>query len=153
MKDLITHLFPPKEIHIHKRYLRRGFYKPCDTKIRDFICKINKIVDYLKKLPIFGYNQGLPEDDIIELVKLFLPREWQKELIIQEFYSATQGLTEFVNFCERLETSEEIFQMQGEGPHKKTQSIECHQSFKSVQSKKSYQAANPLKENTNKKLN
>ena len=33
MKDLIYHFFPPKALQHQKRYLRRGIYKPCDTKI------------------------------------------------------------------------------------------------------------------------
>ena len=44
MKDLINLLFPPKYLHHHKRYLCRGIYKTCVTKISDFICRIDKIV-------------------------------------------------------------------------------------------------------------
>ena len=45
MKDLITHLFPPKVIQRQKRYLHRGLYKPHNTKISNFICRIDKIVE------------------------------------------------------------------------------------------------------------
>ena len=38
-----------------------------------------------------------------------LPKEWQKELIIKEFDSATQGITELIEFCGRLGTAKEIF--------------------------------------------
>ena len=44
IKELTTHFFPRKEIHIQKRYLRRGLYKPRDTKIRDFIFRTDKTV-------------------------------------------------------------------------------------------------------------
>ena len=83
------------------------------------------MVEYLEKFPPFGARQRLPEDDILELVKLSLPKEWQKELTIQGFESATQGLTDLVKFSERLETAEEIFQTQGEGHHqnKKNQAV------------------------------
>ena len=47
MKNLITYLFPPKALQRQKRYLRRGLYKSWGTKIREFICKIGGIVDYL----------------------------------------------------------------------------------------------------------
>ena len=74
-------------------------------------------MEYLEKLPPFGENQVLPEDDIIKLVGFFMPSECQKELIIQGFDSTTQGLTEIFNFCERLETAKNVFLTQGKGPH------------------------------------
>ena len=46
------------------------------------------------------------------------------------FDSATQGLTDSVEFCERLETEKEILHMQGEGNYqnkKNKQSSERHQ--------------------------
>ena len=127
MKDLISYFPPPKALQRQKRYLRRELYKTCDTKIRYFIYRINKMIKYLDKFPPFEEGQRLPEDDILELVEISLLNEWQKELIIQVFDSATQGLTDIVKFCERLETAEEIFQTQGEVNHqnKKTkQSVE-----------------------------
>ena len=33
MKDLISHIFPPKALQRQKRYLRREIYKPCSTNI------------------------------------------------------------------------------------------------------------------------
>ena len=60
MKDLISHFFPPKSLQHQKRYLRRGMYKPCNTKILDFICSIDKMVDYLENLSHFGAEQRLP---------------------------------------------------------------------------------------------
>ena len=64
-----------------------------------------------------------------------------------------QGLTELVEFYERLETAEDIFHTQGveNYKNKKTkQSGESHQSAKSEKSKGSKQAAKPSEEDTNK---
>ena len=115
MKYLISHFSLPKSLQRQKRYLRKGLYKPCNTNIRYFICQIDYMVGYLKKFPPFGAGQRLPEDEILELVYFSLPKKWQKYLIIQGFGSSIQGSTDLVEFCERLETSEEIFQTQGEG--------------------------------------
>ena len=68
MKDLISHFYPPKALHRQNRYLRRKLYKPRGTKIQYFICRIDDMVEYLKKFPPFGAGQRLPEDDILELV-------------------------------------------------------------------------------------
>ena len=48
------------------------------------------MVEYLEKFQPFGIVQGLPDNNFLELVELSLPREWQKELIIQGFDSETQ---------------------------------------------------------------
>ena len=76
------------------------------------------MVKYLKKLLPLWAVQPLPKDEIFELVQFSIPKEWEKEIIIQGFDSKTQGLTELVNFCEHLKTAEEIFQKHGEGHHK-----------------------------------
>ena len=70
MKDIITHLFPPKELQIQNRYLQRGVYKTRDTNIRNFVRRIDKIVEYLNNFLLFGSNRGLPESEILDIVKL-----------------------------------------------------------------------------------
>ena len=50
-------------------------YRPHETDIWDFICRIDKMVDYLKKFPPFGIGQGFPDDNILELVDFLLTRE------------------------------------------------------------------------------
>ena len=62
IKHLITHLFPPKALQHQKRYLQRGIYNPCNTKIRDFIYRVDEMVYYIEKLPTIGINQGLLGD-------------------------------------------------------------------------------------------
>ena len=89
MKDLITHYFPPKALQRQKRYLWRELYKPRYTKIRYLICRIDRMVEYLKKSSPFETGQRLPEDEILELVELSLLKDWQKQLIIQGFDLAT----------------------------------------------------------------
>ena len=128
-------------------------YNPHDTKIRYFICRIDELVKYLDNFPPFGAGQHLPEEEILELVEFSLPKEWQKELIIQGFDSTTQGLTDLVELCESLETAEEIFQTHGEGNHqnkKLKQSGERHQPAMLAESKGSNQATNPLEGDDNK---
>ena len=113
IKYLINQFFSSKALHRQKRYLRRGLYKSHDTKIQDFIRMIDNMVEYLENFLPSGINQGLTEDDILDLVEFFLPRELHKELANQGFDSMTQGITELVKLCDILETSEEIFQAQG----------------------------------------
>ena len=74
MKDLISHLFPPNLFQLQNRYLRRGLFKPCDTDIRDSICRIDKMVEYLEKYPPFGAEQRLKDSKIPNLVEFSLPK-------------------------------------------------------------------------------
>ena len=57
------------------------------------------------------------------MVEFSILKELQKELIIQKFESAIQGLIDIVEFCECLATSEEIFQTQGERNHQNKKPI------------------------------
>ena len=70
----ITYFFPLKVIQRQRIYLQRRLYKPRNSKIRNFIFKIDKIVEYLEKFPPFGINKGLHEYDILELVNFLIPR-------------------------------------------------------------------------------
>ena len=65
MKELIFHFFPTKFIQRRKKYIRKGLYKPCDTKFHHFICHIYKMVKYLNNLPPFGAGKRLTEDKIL----------------------------------------------------------------------------------------
>ena len=105
------------------------------------------MVEYPKKFPPLGAKQRLLDDKIIKLTELSLLKEWQKQLIIQVFDSATHELTDIVEFRESLETAKDIFHMQGEGKHKNKkpkQSGECHHSSKSEHRKGSNQDAKHL---------
>ena len=77
---------------------------------------------------------------------IFTPEGVERIMTIQQFNSATKGLTEIVELCERLKTTKESFHTQGKGYHQKIttkKSIECHQPAKSVQSKGSNYTAKP----------
>ena len=69
---MITHFFPPKAIQGQKIYLSRDLCKLHDTKIHELIYRIGDIINYLKKFPPFGTNQGLTEDDIFKPMEFLL---------------------------------------------------------------------------------
>ena len=77
MKYLISLFFPPEALQIHKRYLRRGLYNPRGTKIQEFVCHIDKMVEYLEKFLPLDIYQGLPNNKILDSMGFSLPRECQ----------------------------------------------------------------------------
>ena len=65
LQDVFILFFPPKVLQHQKIYLYRGLQNPHDTKIRKFICRMEKIAENLDKFPQFGMNQGFSEEEII----------------------------------------------------------------------------------------
>ena len=53
---------------------RGGVYNLRNTTVCDFICRINEIIKYLENFLTFGSNQGLLEDEILELMVFLLAR-------------------------------------------------------------------------------
>ena len=88
IQDLIYNLLPPKVPQQQKRYLLHGLYNYQKTKTCDFICRVNEIVKYIDHFPPFGDYQGLPEDEILNLMEFALPQECQKEILVQGFDSS-----------------------------------------------------------------
>ena len=71
-----------------------------------------------------------------------MPREWQKEPIIQGFDSTTQGITELIELYDHLENDKEISRRNVNNNTKRKkpkQSSELHQYAKSSQRKVSQQ--------------
>ena len=62
-------------------------------------------------------DQVLPEDETINSIEFSLLREWQNQLLMQGFDSSNRTLIKILEFCERLEKAEEIFQDKGYGSH------------------------------------
>ena len=73
------------------------------------------MVDYLEYFLPFGWNKGLPKNDILELVDFSLQRKWQNQPLIQGFNTATNILSNIVYFYKNLETIEYIFNEKVDG--------------------------------------
>ena len=151
---MATHLLPPKVLQRQIRYLLRGLFKPWEYKIRKFICWVNEMVDYLEDLLPFGRNQGLAEYNILELVEFALLREFQEQLLRQDFYPSSKSLNNIVEFCERLYITEEIFNERGDGSHPPKKPIIPVQATHKVllSGKGPYQAAKPSEEDAKTKF-
>ena len=89
---MITQFFPTKATQNQKRYLYGAMSNPWGINIQEFICRIKEILDYLEDFPLFGSNQVLPEDNLIELVEFALTRKWQKQLPAQGYESTRKDL-------------------------------------------------------------
>ena len=79
--------------------------------MREFIFNVKNIVEYLKQLPLFGMDQGLPNDKIIELVHFSLPHEWKNQIPVQGVSRRALRVLLVLNIAK------EIFHNKGNGSH------------------------------------
>ena len=109
--------FPPKALQRHKSCLHPGLFNPRDSKIREFVFRVNDIVEYLKHVfPLIKYKR-LTEDVIIELIKFSLTCECKNQLPMQVFGSTANSLNFIVEFYKWLTVAKVIFCGNGYGSH------------------------------------
>ena len=106
---LTSHCPPPKLLKQQYIYIWRGLFKPQDSNFSRLTCNMEKIVDYLKTSSPFGKNQGLTEDEFLDLANFTLLCEWQEQLLVQGCDSAGKSLYERDEFYNRHNMAKEIF--------------------------------------------
>ena len=79
-------------------------------RIRDFLARFKELNKYLEEFPPFnGAAQVLPEDEIILILESAIPNKWQQQMVLQGFEVVDKTIQEFIEFCERLEFSEQVY--------------------------------------------
>ena len=106
--ELIKHVFPKRAISTQKRYMRRFLRKPREWKTREFAARLVEINELLKQFPPFRDDQQLDTDELLEILEFAVPATWQKAMVLQGFDPLEHTVEEFVEFCERLEFSEDL---------------------------------------------
>ena len=109
LKDLTSHIFPRRALQMQKRYMRRFMRKPKSMTIRAYVSRVNELNLYLPLFPPFANGQGMANDELLELLEFAVPNKWQKQFTLQGFNPSEQTPQAFVEFCERLETTEDIY--------------------------------------------
>ena len=65
---------------------------------------------YLESFPPYqGESQSLPKDEVLEHLEFTIPNNWQKQMVLQGFSTMEHSVEEFIEFCERLEFGEEVY--------------------------------------------
>ena len=117
-KAVTSIVLPPKALQTQKRYMRRVLRKPQGMKIREYFGRYLELNEYLKEFPPFnGASQKLPSDEVLEHAEFAIPNSWQRQMVLHGFNTISRSINEFIEFCERLEVSESIF----DSAHRKSQ--------------------------------
>jgi hypothetical protein len=70
--------------------------------------------------PMYSEEEILDEDELMDIIEISIPFSWQRQLVIQGFDINEHTLNELVEFCERLEVTEDLFRESWNyGRHKK----------------------------------
>lgn len=105
---IITMVCPYKALEKQKRFMRRKMRKPVEMKTRQYVNHLSRInFDEIPFLPPQAPGQELGNDEMLDIICYGLPKSWIREMDKQDFDPFRRSIiTELVNFCERLESTE-----------------------------------------------
>ena len=107
IQHLIFNCAPQKVLQRVKRELKREMRKPADMNIRTYLVHLNRINnDEIPHLPPFGADQGLSEDELIDILLFGIPKSWHREMDRQGFDPILSRPHELVKFLEQIELAE-----------------------------------------------
>ena len=102
-------IFPKRALQSQKRYMRRNLRKPGTMKTCTYVARIMELNNYLPLFPRLADGvepTKLAEDEIKDLLEFGMPKSYQRAMALQGFDPMIHTITEFVEFCERLEAVE-----------------------------------------------
>ena len=114
LMDMTKYIFPQKAEQRQKRWMRRVLRKPVTMKSREFVSRFTELNEYLTLFPTKMVNgevvqpSKLPTDEMLDSLEFGSPNAWQREMIRQDYDPTTGSLQDFVEFCERQETTEDL---------------------------------------------
>ena len=107
LNHILTELCPYKALEKQKRFMRRHMRKPADMTTRTYAANLIRInSNELTMLPPFQTGQSLTNDELIDIITYGIPKSWTRKMDEHDFDPFTKGIHELINFCERMEASE-----------------------------------------------
>ena len=89
--------------------MRHYMRKPRSLKMCEYIATVVKQCDDLKYFPDYTATDKFDDDELCNIVKFGSPPVWHNMMLIQGFDITDHTLDELVEFCEHLESVEEIY--------------------------------------------
>jgi len=115
LQAVTDYVLPKFALAHQKRYIRRVCHKPADLSIKEYYARLKELNEYLALFNQRGAANKLQDDEIMEHLHFSIPNRWQKEMIMHGFEPIEKSIDDFLEFCERLEVAEQIY----EATHKK----------------------------------
>lgn len=106
--DSVAHaVFPAHAELRQKRCMHRSLEKPDDVTMREFMSHIQEINECFPLFPLDFEGNRAQKHSELELVKVgkhATPEEWQNAMHPHNTDPLTAGVSDFIKFCEHLET-------------------------------------------------
>ena len=101
------HIFSKKAYKTQKKYIR-NIHKPLAFGSREWISRMIKLNDHLKKFPVpDGVTaKKISREEFVDLLEDGVPYQWKMEFEKEGFDSSSSTLKEFLEVCVRLEEAE-----------------------------------------------
>ena len=116
IRAVTEYVLPKNALRDQKRYMRRILRKPREMTIKQYFARYHELNEYLDQFPPFNANQHIPEDEIKEHAEFSIPNSWHKRMIMLGFDPVAASLTEFIEFCERIEFTKGLDEALGTKP-------------------------------------
>ena len=110
--------------------------KPRSMTTREYIACVNEINSYLTSFPPFQRNQALREDEVLDLLEFGVPSTWQKEFWRQGYDPISKSISEFTDFCERLEFTKDLHDSVRGGKRKRLRTKDDQKASENADSKR-----------------
>ena len=110
MNSVSNHVFPERAVRTQKRWMRRQLRKPHDLSIREWVARVVELNDQIPNYPHpegEGPSEKLDDDELMDILEFGVPNSWQKQMILHDFDPVQKSTTEFIQFCERIEKTED----------------------------------------------
>ena len=112
IREIMNYVVPFKGLQRQKRFMRRKCRKPMDMTAREFYNHFIRMNDQeLPSMPpLYNGTQRLTDDEVTDILLYAFPASWSAEMAKQGFDPFSTTSMAVLEFCERMEASEEVFQ-------------------------------------------
>ena len=118
LNELSVEVFPPKAMVKQKRWMRRYMRKPFSTDIRNYSGLIAEMNASFRFFPNASEDDALKEEELVDIIDAGLPKAWTHQMLVQDFDPAEHSLHDLIDFCERLQTAEQIYENSNKSSNK-----------------------------------
>lgn len=123
IEDMGEYVFPRRALQMEKRFMRRFMRKPRKLKMREFMARVEELNHDLRYFPTFVPGARLLEDELIDIYENGIPNNWQKQFLLQGFDPIDHSKQEFLEFCERLEATEDLLVEKNPSAQRRSNSV------------------------------
>ena len=83
--------------------------KPLSMTVQEYVSRVGELNQYLTEFPPSAVAltiTKLPEDELMDILEFSVPQSWKRQMLLMDFNPIDSTPAQFVNFCQRLELTE-----------------------------------------------